>query len=151
MKAVPLRKCALFCPTDVRKICGKAYTADEVLNEVLKDKTYYETSGGGVTFSGGECMLQIDFLEEILRKCKENGLRTAVDTAGHVPFEHFEKILPYTDCFLYDIKLFDREKHKKFVGTDNALILDNLKELLRGGASRQSAYLRRRIGSPRPL
>lgn len=122
-------KCTLYCPVDARKVCGKEHTVDEVLKEVLKDKAFYETSGGGVTFSGGECMLQIDFLAEILKKCKENGIHTAVDTAGHIPFESFEKILPYTDLFLYDIKIFDSQKHKQYVGVGNELILENLKKL----------------------
>ena len=122
-------KCTLYCPVDARKVCGKEHTVDEVLKEVLKDQAFYETSGGGVTFSGGECMLQIDFLAEILKKCKENGIHTAVDTAGHIPFESFEKILPYTDLFLYDIKIFDSQKHKQYVGVSNELILDNLEKL----------------------
>ena len=122
-------KCTLYCPADARMLCGKEHTVDEVLKEVLKDKAFYETSGGGVTFSGGECMLQIDFLAEILKKCKENGIHTAVDTAGHIPFESFEKILPYTDLFLYDIKIFDSQKHKQYVGVSNELILENLKKL----------------------
>ena len=103
-------KCTIYCPVDARKVCGKEYTVDEVLKEVLKDKAFYENSGGGVTFSGGECMLQTDFLYEILKNCKENGIHTAVDTAGHIPFEKFRKILPYTDLFLYDIKVFDNLK-----------------------------------------
>jgi len=127
-------KCELFCLTDARKICGKEYTVDEVFNEIIKDKTYYDNSGGGVTFSGGECMLQIDFLCNILKKCKENGIHTAVDTAGHIPFESFEKILPYTDLFLYDIKVFDAQMHKKYVGVDNKLILENLKKLFKAKA-----------------
>ena len=75
-------KCALYCPNDAREICGKEYTVEEVLSEILKDKDYYNATGG-VTFSGGECMLQIDFLKAILKKCKENGIHTAVDTAGN--------------------------------------------------------------------
>jgi pyruvate formate lyase activating enzyme len=126
--------CTLCCPVDARKVCGKEHTVDEVLKEVLKDQAFYETSGGGVTFSGGECMLQIDFLAEILKKCKENGIHTAVDTAGHIPFESFEKILPYTDLFLYDVKMFDNENHKKYVGVGNDLILENLKKLFKAGA-----------------
>ena len=122
-------KCALYCPVDARKVCGKEYTVDEVLSEVIKDKSFYDNSGGGVTFSGGECMLQMDFLCEILKKCKENGIHTAVDTAGYVPFEYFEKIMPFTDLFLYDIKILNSEKHKKFVGAENELILENLKRL----------------------
>ena len=128
-------KCTFYCPVDARKVCGKEYTVEEVLAEVLKDKAFYDNSGGGVTFSGGECMLQVDFLAEILQKCKENGIHTAVDTAGHVPFASFEKVLPYTDLFLYDIKVMDPEKHKTYVGADNALILENLKKLLKAGAN----------------
>ena len=126
--------CTFYCPVDARKVCGREYTVDEVFAEVIKDKVYYDNSGGGVTFSGGECMLQIDFLAEILKKCKENGIHTAVDTAGHIPFERFEKILPHTDLFLYDIKMFDSEMHKKYVGVDNELILENLKKLFFAGA-----------------
>mgnify|MGYP003314755323 CR=1 FL=1 len=84
----------------------------------------------GVTFSGGECMLQIDFLEGILKECKKNGIHTAVDTAGHVPFEIFERIIPYTDLFLYDVKCFDSDKHRQYTGVENQLILKNLKSLL---------------------
>ena len=126
--------CTIYCPVEARRVCGKEYTADEVLKEVIKDKAFYDNSGGGVTLSGGECMLQIDFLLEILKKCKQNGISTAVDTAGHIPFESFEKILPYTDMFLYDFKVFDNEKHKKYVGVGNELILENLKKLLNLGA-----------------
>ena len=128
-------RCEIFCASDARKVCGREYTVDEVFSEVVKDKTFYDNSGGGVTFSGGECMLQIDFLCEILEKCKENGIHTAVDTAGNVPWEYFERILKYTDLFLYDIKLFDREKHKQYTGADNKVILDNLKKLFEVGAS----------------
>ena len=123
-------KCALYCPADAREICGKEYGITEVIKEILKDKTLYETSGGGVTFSGGECMLQIDFLEELLKECKSNGIHTAVDTAGHVPFESFQRILPYTDVFLYDVKCYDSEKHKRYTGVGNELILENLRKLL---------------------
>ena len=126
-------RCSLFCPQDARDICGKEYTVDEVLKEVLKDKAFYETSGGGVTFSGGECMLQIEFLTKILKACKENGIHTAVDTAGHVPYERFEQILPYTDLFLYDVKCFDSDKHRQYTGVENQLILKNLKRLLATG------------------
>lgn len=119
-----------FCFNDAKEICGQEYTVDEVLGEVLKDKEYYKTSNGGVTFSGGECMLQIDFLKEILMKCKQNGIHTAVDTAGCVPWESFEKIIPYTDLFLYDIKTMDDEMHRKYTGVGNKLILENLAKLL---------------------
>ena len=132
-------RCTLYCPHDARDVCGKEYTVDEVMREILKDKVFYENSGGGVTFSGGECMLQIDFLEAILKECKNNGVHTAVDTAGHVPYERFERILPYTDLFLYDIKCFDSEKHKQYTGVGNELILENLKRLL---ATDKSVWIR---------
>ena len=102
---------------------------DEVFAEVIKDKAYYDNSGGGVTFSGGECMLQIDFLAEVLKKCKENGVNTAVDTAGNVTWEYFERILPYTDLFLYDIKAYSEQLHKEGTGVSNRLIFENLVKL----------------------
>lgn len=122
-------ECTSYCPMGARQVCGKQYTIDEVFAEIINDKSYYDNSGGGVTFSGGECMLQIDFLYEILKKCKENGIHTAVDTTGYVAFERFKKILPYTDLFLYDIKIFDSQKHKQYAGVGNELILENLKKL----------------------
>ena len=123
-------RCTRFCPQDARKICGKPYTVEDVFSEIKKDEDYYKTSGGGVTFSGGECMLFVDFLAEILQKCKENGISTAVDTAGCVPFESFERVLAYTDLFLYDIKAMSPHLHKEQTGRDNALILQNLSILL---------------------
>lgn len=127
-------KCELFCPRDARKICGREMSADEVFAEIVKDRAFYENSGGGVTFSGGECMLRFDFLLSILKKCRESGIHTAVDTAGHIEWRKFEEVLPYVDLFLYDIKCMDGEKHKKYVGVGNELILDNLKKLLERGA-----------------
>ena len=132
---IGLESADFICLHDAKIICGKEYTVDEVMREILKDKVFYENSGGGVTFSGGECMLQIDFLEEILKACKQNGIHTAVDTAGNVPFEWFERILPFTDLFLYDVKCFDREKHKRYTGAANELILSNLEKLLKTGRS----------------
>ena len=120
-----------LCFNDAKEICGKEYMVDEVFKEVVKDKAYYETSNGGVTFSGGECMIQIDFLCEILKMCKENDIHTAVDTAGHMPWESFDKILPFTDLFLYDIKAMNEEIHKEYTGVTNTCILENLKKLLK--------------------
>ena len=134
-KCVFCGKCELLCAADARKICGKEYTVDEVFSEIVKDKSFYETSEGGVTFSGGECMLQIDFLSEILEKCKKNEIHTAVDTAGNVPWAYFERILKHTDLFLYDIKIFDAKKHKQYTGADNKVILDNLQKLFECGAN----------------
>lgn len=123
-------ECAKYCPNHARVFYGREYTVDELFSEIEKDKLFYATSGGGVTFSGGECMLQIDFLEKILKKCKESGIHTAVDTAGNVSWEHFERILPYTDLFLYDVKCVSEDLHKEGTGVSNCLILDNLNKLI---------------------
>ncbi len=130
-KDLTVEDSSFICFNDAKEICGREYTVDEVFAEVIKDKSFYETSGGGVTFSGGECMLQIDFLAEILKKCKESGIHTAVDTAGHIPWESFEKILPYTDLLLYDIKAMNDAIHKEYTGVTNKLILENLAKLLK--------------------
>lgn len=111
------------------KPCGKEMTVDEVFEEVIKDKVFYDASDGGVTFSGGECMLQLDFLAEILKRCRENKIHTAVDTAGYIKWDYFEKTMPYTDMFLYDIKLATEDLHKKWTGVSNELILENIKRL----------------------
>lgn len=126
-------KCTLICPEEVRKVCGRAYTLEEVMEEIVRDQSFYRNSGGGVTCSGGECMLQVDFLAELLRRCTETGIHTAVDTAGYVPFSSFERICEYTDLFLYDLKAWDGEKHRQYTGVDNGLILENLQKLDRMG------------------
>ena len=127
-------ECALICPNDAKEICGKYYTVEQICDIIDKDTDLYRISGGGVTFSGGECMLQIDFLERVLKECHQRGVNTAVDTAGNVPFEYFERILPYVDTFLYDIKCVSRDLHIHGTGVDNTLILENLDRLLKRGA-----------------
>lgn len=121
--------CDFICFNDARNVCGKEYTTEAVFDEIVKDKLYFEVSGGGVTFSGGECMLKIDFLCEMLKMCRKSGIHTAVDTAGNVPWEYFERVIPYTDLFLYDLKAFTPELHKAGTGVDNARIIDNFKKL----------------------
>lgn len=123
-------RCADECPNEARRICGRLYTPEEVFAEIEKDRDYYEESGGGATFSGGECMLQIDFLVQLLKLCRTHGIHTAVDTAGTVPWESFEQVLPYTDLFLYDVKCFDEDLHKRMTGVSNRLLLENLKRLV---------------------
>jgi pyruvate formate lyase activating enzyme len=126
--------CADVCQNGARKIVGLEYTNDDIMREIKKDVLFYEASGGGVTFSGGECMLSIDILEELLKECKSEGIHTAVDTAGRVPYGYFERIIPYTDLFLYDVKMLNSERHKFYTGTDNELILSNLSRLLEARA-----------------
>lgn len=122
-------ECTHYCVNRAREIAGKEYSIDELLKIILKDKIFYEESNGGVTLSGGEPVMQIDFVEELLKRLKQENIHTAVDTSGVMPFEYYERIYKYTDLFLYDIKLIDDDKHKKFTGLSNATILDNLKKL----------------------
>ncbi len=122
-------KCEAICPNDARKIYGREMTVNEIMEIVLADKNFYDTSGGGVTLSGGECLLQADFCTELLRKCKENNINIAVDTCGYVKREALNKVIPYTDTFLYDLKAFDEEVHIKCTGVSNKIILENIKYL----------------------
>lgn len=122
-------RCAQYCPSSAKKICGNIWTDIDVMREIKKDQAFYEESNGGVTFSGGECMLQIDFLETLLKRCQKLGIRTAVDTAGHLSWENFEKIVPFTDTFLYDFKCFTEKLHEEGTGVSNDRILKNLEKL----------------------
>ncbi len=122
-------KCEEVCLGDALKIYGKEYTVDELLPILTEDKDFYDNSGGGVTVSGGECLIYADFCAELLKKLKENNIHTAVDTCGFVPKEAFDKVIPYTDVFLYDIKAFGEETHIKCTGKPNKIILENLKYL----------------------
>ncbi len=128
-KCVACGRCEAICVNNARELSGHAMSPQEVLAEIIPDRSYYKATGGGVTFSGGECMLYPDFLEEMLRLCQEEGINAAVDTAGHVPFAFFEKLLPYEPLFLYDLKAFDRQVHQRLTGVDNHLILKNYTRL----------------------
>lgn len=128
-KCILCGKCMDFCPNNAKELVGKDLTKEEILKEIIKDEIFYEESGGGVTFSGGEPMLYADFLDDILTQCKVRGIHTAIDTSGYVSWNSFEKLKDKVDLFLYDIKLMDSEKHKKYTGVDNKIILDNLKNL----------------------
>lgn len=127
--------CAYHCPASAISIIGKSYEPEALIKEVLKDKMYFETSDGGVTFSGGEPMLHPEYLRKVLKLAREAGLHTAVDTAGNVPFTSFQRVMPYTDLFLYDIKLWDEAKHRQATGVSNQLILENLRKLTGEGAN----------------
>ena len=128
-KCIMCGKCVGVCPNDAFEIFGKEISADEILEAVLKDKSFYEASGGGVTLSGGECLMQADFCGVLLKKLKENGINTAVDTCGFVHRNAIDKVMAYTDTFLYDLKAIDDEVHIKCTGRSNKIILDNLKYL----------------------
>ncbi len=134
-KCIACGYCEDWCVYQAREIAGKEYTVDELVKEAKKDQIFYDQSGGGVTLSGGEVMAQdMDFVESLCKKLKREGIHINIDTCGHVPYEHFQRILPYADIFLYDIKLMDPEAHKEWIGVDNRLILENLVRLSRDGA-----------------
>ena len=114
------------CINDAKEICGKEISSDEVIKEVLKDEIFYQNSGGGITISGGEPFYQFDFSLELVKKAKENGLHTAIETCGFVKNSNLKKIAEFVDLFLYDYKETNSEKHKNFTGVDNTVIIDNL-------------------------
>lgn len=107
------------------KTIGKDVTVAEVIAEVKKDRNYYRRSGGGLTLSGGESLVQADFAAALLRAAKENGINTALESTGCAPYSQIEKLLPYLDTYLMDIKHINGAKHKEFTGADNKLILEN--------------------------
>ena len=124
---------AVVCPQNARMACGREYGEAELLDIICRDTDLYLATDGGVTFSGGECMLQIDFLERMLCLCRERGINTAVDTAGNVPREYFERIIPYVNTFLFDVKCANGDLHRRFTGVENSLILENLEYLCKEG------------------
>ncbi len=111
------------------KTVGEDVLAGEIMENVLKDKPYFRRSGGGLTLSGGECLCQIDFSEALLALAKENGISTAIESTAFAPFEDIERVLPYLDYYLMDIKHMNSEKHKEFTGQENGLILENAKKI----------------------
>lgn len=122
--------CTEYCTFSAMEVAGREYTVNDIMQEIEKDLIFYEKSGGGVTLSGGESMTQnIDFLEQLCRELKQNGLHIAVDTSGHAPTENFRRLIPYIDIFLFDIKIMDSKKHERYVGQDNSLLIKNLKLL----------------------
>jgi pyruvate formate lyase activating enzyme len=126
--------CAEVCPSGARELVGRIVDVPQVMKEIEKDRLFYDESGGGATFSGGEPLLQPAFLEELLRECRRVDIHTAVDTTGYAEPEIIRSIIPYTNLFLYDVKFADPAKHRKYTGVSNELILDNLKMLSDEGA-----------------
>lgn len=126
-------ECEKACVYDALEIVGKWKSAEEAMAEVEKDSVFFEESEGGVTFSGGEPLEQLDFLEALLDLAKQRSLHTTVDTCGNYPSESLERIWDKVDLFLYDLKMVDEEKHKKFTGQSNRLILENLALLAQNG------------------
>ena len=128
------QKYADSCCYGALDIVGNDMSVEEVIEEVMEDWEFYYTSNGGITISGGEPMLQFDFLYELLRQAKEKGLSTALETSGYADREKYERIMPYVDEFLWDYKETDSQKHEEFTGVGNKKIIQNLKFLYEKGA-----------------
>lgn len=126
-KCIACGRCADICLGDALIFYGKEMTVSELLPQLLEDKEFYDNSGGGVTLSGGECLMQADFCTELLKELKSHGIHTAVDTCGFVSRDAIDKVMPYTDIFLYDLKAFNEDVHIKCTGRSNKIILENMK------------------------
>ncbi|MBE7050874.1 MAG: glycyl-radical enzyme activating protein [Ruminococcaceae bacterium] len=122
-------KCSDACPSLALSLCGEEKTVTELFEEIKKDQHYYTASGGGVTFSGGECLLHSQFVKAIAKMCKDKDIHTTVESAFFVPWKNVEEVLPFTDLFFADLKIPDPEKHRKFTGQDNKLIIENITKL----------------------
>ena len=130
-------ECEKECVSRALFLTGKHYTVDEIMERVLRDRSYYQKSGGGVTISGGEPLSQIDFTLELLKRLKQENIHTALDTTGFAKWEIIEKTLPYVDLYLYDIKHTDSESHKIQCGVPNELIIENVYKLAQAGGKIQ--------------
>jgi glycyl-radical enzyme activating protein len=133
------RECVEACNFNALKIVGKAMSVDEVMKEVMADVDFYANSGGGITLSGGEPLYQYPFAKALLKRCKELGVNTCVETSGFVSPFKFKQILPFTDVLLFDYKITGSEEHEKYTGVPNQAILDNLNAASRYGVA---IYLR---------
>ncbi|OPY85789.1 MAG: Benzylsuccinate synthase activating enzyme [Smithella sp. PtaU1.Bin162] len=125
--------CAKICPSGARVISGKRRSAEEIAAASTKDSLFYRNSGGGVTLSGGEPLMQAEFVREIAAKLKKKGLHCILDTSGYAPWKKLHEVLPYIDLLYWDIKCIDPSKHKRLTGVSNNLIISNLKKTLRLG------------------
>lgn len=121
-------QCVPVCPSQALYQFGQEMTVDQVLAEVEQDSAFYLESGGGITLSGGECLLQPDFSAALLAEAHRRGINTAIETAGNVPWRFMAQVLPHVDTMLHDHKLTDPERHKKWVGVDNTRILANFRK-----------------------
>ncbi|MDI3480600.1 MAG: pyruvate formate lyase activating enzyme [Tepidanaerobacteraceae bacterium] len=128
--------CSEACPTEALRHAGKMITVEELMREIEKDVLLYDNSGGGVTFSGGEPLMQHTFLKEALMECRKRDIHTALDTSGYAPERIFSSVVDYVDVFLYDLKLADEEEHMKYTGVSNNLIKENLRLLSDMGRGR---------------
>lgn len=134
-KCVVCGKCESACLGNYRTVVGRDYTVDELVKICMQDLMFYEQSGGGVTLSGGEVMaMDNDYILKLVKKLHREGVSVTIDTCGQAPYSNYEAILPYVDTWLYDVKVMDDEKHRRYMGMGNALILGNLTKLAAAGA-----------------
>ena len=126
--------CAAFCPSEAVEFVGRKVTVGEVMREIEKDIAFYDESGGGITLSGGESLMQSEFLLQLLDACAELDLHRTVDTTGYANTDLLLEVSSKTDLFLYDLKLMDAARHRDFTGVSNELILNNLKLLAQNNA-----------------
>lgn len=124
-------RCVKECPTNAREMIGKTVTVDELFAELIEDRAFYQESNGGITCSGGEPLMQAEFVAALFRKCKEEGIHTALDTSGYGEWEAFERVLPFTDLVLFDLKNMDAAKHVFLTGVDPSKIWNNFERLAR--------------------
>jgi len=132
-RCIRCAECANLCSAKALEVCGEEKCSDEIIETVLRDKPFYEESGGGVTLSGGEPLMQLDFALSLLKLAKENGVHTAIETSGFSGGNILE-LAKYTDLWLYDIKIFPEDEHIKYTGVSNKTIFDNLFLLNGSGA-----------------
>jgi len=125
--------CVEACPSTARQLVGRYMSLDEVVEEVEKDRLFYQHSGGGITATGGEPLMQVGFVRMLLKRCQEKGIHTALETCGYAKWEVFKKVLEHVDLLLYDIKHMDTERHRELAGVGNELILQNAKKVARLG------------------
>jgi pyruvate formate lyase activating enzyme len=122
-------ECATVCNAEALQVVGTKMTVQQVITEIERDSVFYEQSGGGVTFTGGEPLAQPRFLLDLLSACRDRSIPTAVDTSGYAPRPVLDEIRPFVDLFLFDLKLMDETRHRRWTGVSNELILSNLRRL----------------------
>jgi pyruvate formate lyase activating enzyme len=128
-KCLSCFSCLDACKFDAIESCGRLETVENIVEEILRDKLFYKNSGGGVTVSGGEPLMQSKFVSKLLRVCKEEGLHTVIDTTGHAPWHSFQQVLPWTDLILFDIKHLSSDEHLRTTGVENQRVLENLRRV----------------------
>jgi pyruvate formate lyase activating enzyme len=122
-------ECVSACPNDARQLVGRQEEVENILKEVKKDGLFYKNSGGGVTLSGGEPMSQPEFTRTLLKRCKENGIHTVLDSSGYTKSENWDLVLEYVDMILFDLKQMEPKKHKEYTGVEKELILKSAKKV----------------------